>query len=95
MTMKIGCCCSQPIAPRRQSTLRHRLAGCLATAVLLMMPKCPACLAAYLAAATGLSLSLTTATHMRWGLYLMCGITLASLIYLKLLRREPRQTPVS
>jgi len=89
MTMKIGCCCSPAIAPRRQSTLRHRLAECLATAVLLLLPKCPACLAAYLATATGLSLSLTTAAHVRWGLYFICGATLAALVYQRLPRRKP------
>lgn len=93
MSLKVGCCCSQPIAPRRQSTLRHRLAGCLATAVLLLMPKCPACLAAYVAVVTGFSLSLSTAAQVRWGVYLVSGITIASLIGLRLSRREQRQTP--
>jgi hypothetical protein len=39
--------------------------------VLAAMPKCPACLAAYLAAATGLRLSLPVAAKVRLGLIIL------------------------
>ena len=52
-------------------------------AILAILPKCPACLAAYVAVGTGLGLSLSTATHLRALLLILC---VASLLYLVLRR---------
>ena len=41
-------------------------------AVIALTPKCPACLAAYLAVWTGLGVSLTSAMYLRWGLLSLC-----------------------
>lgn len=44
--------------------------------VIVMLPKCPACLAAYITVATGIGVSLTAATYIRSFLLVVCVLTL-------------------
>ena len=56
--------------------VREILAWVLPGAALVAVPKCPACLAAYVALWTGLGLSLSTATYLRWVVLFLCAASL-------------------
>jgi len=76
----MNACCHQSAAKSLS------VAGWIVPAVVLaVMPKCPACLAAYIAAGTGLGLSLSTAAHLQTSLLILCASSLSYLV-VKLLR---------
>jgi hypothetical protein len=62
-----------PSFPRRFLGLAARM---VPVAVLAVLPKCPACLAAYVALGTGIGLSLAAATYLRWSLVVLCATSL-------------------
>lgn len=72
--MKPHCCQGEPASPGGRSTEPRRRrsldasGSVLSAAVLILLPKCPACLAAYLAAGAGIGVSLTAASHLRTAL---------------------------
>src|SRR5262249_53438931 len=66
--------------PTRVRRVRAILAWVLPGALLVLVPKCPACLAAHVALWTGLGLSLSTATYLRWVLLFLCAASLLFLI---------------
>jgi hypothetical protein len=67
---------------------------------LVLMPKCPACVAAYVALFTGLGLSLGLATSIWWFLAVGCMVCLVFMTYrvtqaaLKRLLGKPLATPI-
>jgi hypothetical protein len=69
------CCAARP----RHSALRGNLGGLVgwvgSAAGLALMPKCPVCIAAYLALGTGVGISISAAAHLRTAL-IFVGITL-------------------
>jgi hypothetical protein len=78
----MSACCdaaSDRKTPMWVRRVREILAWILPSAILVLVPKCPACLAAHVALWTGLGLSLSTTTYLRWTL-LFIGI--ASLLFL-------------
>jgi hypothetical protein len=59
-----------------------------------LVPKCPLCIAAYLAIGGGLGMSLTTATHLRTALVWLCWSVLG-LLAVRLMMRFVRGTRTS
>ncbi|GEM_PF-2073505 len=64
-----------PASPVRRASAVIR--WMLPAAGLAVLPKCPACLAAYVAVATGFGISLAAAAYLRMALVAMCLVTLS------------------
>ena len=80
--------CCHAASDRKTPTWVRRVgaifAWVLPSAILVLLPKCPACLAAHMMLWTGLGLSLSTATYLRWGLLFLFVASLLFLIVKRL-----------
>ncbi len=83
---------STPSGEARASSPVRRLRGAMQWAVpgavLVLMPKCPVCVAAYVALITGVGVSLSTAAHLRILVLMLCFATLAFLAAKSAARRK-------
>jgi hypothetical protein len=88
-------CCKIPasapsgncIAAAHSSRRRGIAAGWIIPgAILALVPKCPACLAAYIAVLTGVSVSFSLAAWLRITLIAVCFIVLTLMVYWQLPR---------
>jgi hypothetical protein len=88
-----ACCAavSNPTTPRWVRRVREIFAWVLPSAILVLVPKCPVCLAAYVALWTGISHSLATATYLCWVLLFLCVAYLLLLFVNRLTRPQGTQ----
>jgi hypothetical protein len=99
--MSRPCCCRKRIIEnpsRRASRWLDAVGWLVPAAALAMMPKCPICLAAYVALFTGLGVSLPVAAAVRTALIVACVASLGFMAWRTALRamrsRKPRPIPV-
>lgn len=81
------CCGMNPVSPTPASAASNFLrrsgrwaAWSVPSAGLALMPKCPVCLAGYIAVATGIGVPVAAAAWVRWGLMVVCIGSLAYLV---------------
>jgi len=77
-----------------RSCCRQATGGIAPSVGLALIPKCPACVAAYVAAITGAGISIPMAARLRIGLLFLCAVALvfvAARSGARLLKRGPQK----
>jgi hypothetical protein len=68
---------SGPPSPTRARRCLAAGGWILPSSILALLPKCPACIAAYIAVASGIGISATTAIYFRIALIILCAVGIA------------------
>jgi hypothetical protein len=90
------CCIVRPASHRLSRRLSGTAASLVPAALLVLLPKCPLCLAAWLTVATGIGFSPAGAAWLRGSLLVFWIAAFAVVVrrYVSVLRREPsHRTP--
>jgi len=77
--MNARACCGRKAAAPPRSFWKRASGGALSGALLVLTPKCPMCIVAYVAVATGMGISVSTAVYLREGLTVLCSASLVLL----------------
>jgi hypothetical protein len=81
--------CSNCSLPTRFRGVGRFFSWILPSAILVLMPKCPVCLAAYIALGAGVGLSLPSAENLRVGALALSGAVLSALVIRVAVRFHP------
>jgi hypothetical protein len=95
------CCCQDDASAKGKNAgppgTASRVIGLaewlIPSTILAIMPKCPACVAAYVALATGIGISMPTATFIRYAIGAACVWSLAYLLTRSIRRACMRLAP--
>ncbi len=79
-----GCCAARPSRTRRSLDVAGYV---VPSAIMVLLPKCPACIVAYLAMGAGIGVTMTTAATLRVILLSLCVACLA-VVTARLVRRR-------
>ena len=87
-----ACCAaaSDRKTPTWVRRVREIVAWVLPSAILVLAPKCPACLVAYIAIATGIGVSFSAAAQLQFAIAAICAISLTYTATRTLLRLAHR-----
>jgi Flp pilus assembly protein TadB len=80
-------CCAGISKPSRARRSLDAAGYIVPSAILVLLPKCPACIVAYLAMGAGIGVTLSTAATLRAALVIVCVLCLAYLTARQVRRR--------